>query len=158
MKYFMKVFLFFILLSFSKLSPADPPYKGKGGLIEAYGKIMGTYFTAISISEACGESLKYKDEAEKTIKNYLHTNQNVLNKSKSLLFKLALDNGGEDEKIRLEKEINSTINKLYPELKKSMKKDATSLSCATILGNMRKGMMDLEVVSLNEIHILDNNK
>ena len=65
--------LFFVLITTDTLA-GSAPYKGRGGQIEAYGMIMGTYFAALAAIEICGEDRAYERESEETARNYLNAN------------------------------------------------------------------------------------
>lgn len=131
------------------------PYKGEGGQIEAYGKIMGTYFVSLAFTEVCGEDPTYKGESENTARNYLNANQSLLNDVRKKLNVLAVRNGGEKERLRLNSEIQSALAQMENEAKVEAKKQVVSKkSCASILANLRKGVMDIKTQRGNEIALI----
>jgi hypothetical protein len=128
------------------------PYKGAGGQIEAYGMVMGTYFASLAFAEVCGEDPAYRGESEKTTRNYLNANQTLLNNLRKKLNALAIKNGGENERVRLNSEIQNALAQMENQAKSEARKQVVSKkSCASILANLRKGLMDLKTQRSNEI-------
>lgn len=128
------------------------PYKGVGGQIEAYGMVMGTYFASLAFTEVCGENPAYRGESEKTARNYLNENQTLLNTIRNKLNALAIKNGGEKERLRLNSEIKNALAQMESQAKYEARKQVVSKeSCASILANLRKGLMDLKTQRGNEI-------
>lgn len=133
------------------------PYKGVGGKIEAYGAIMGTYYASIAFTEICGENPSYKKESEETARNYLNANKSLLNNLKKKLNVSAIKYGGEKELMRLNSEIQNTLDQMWSDIKSEARKQVVSKkSCASILANLRKGVMDIKTLRGNEIALISN--
>ena len=131
------------------------PYKGVGGQIEAFGRVMGTYFAALAFIEVCSEDQRYKRESEDTARNYLNTNHGIFTDLRRRLDAAALQNGGEVEKRRLDSEIREALPSMQQEAKVVARKQVvSSASCASILANLRSGMMDLKTHRSREISLL----
>src|SRR5688500_5953788 len=123
MKYFV-VLLLALMTSNAWAGPAS--YKGKGGQIEAYGMVWGTYSAALAVIEICGENPSYKSESEETARNYLHANQTLFNKLGSKLRELAIQNGGEEERLRLKAELRNAGDTFGKQAREEMKKQVVN--------------------------------
>lgn len=150
-----KIAALLITLSSITALADSTPYKGVGGQIEAYGMVMGTYFAALAFTEVCGEDPTYRDESEKTARNYLNANQTLLNNLREKLDALAIENGGEKERLRLNSEIKNALAQMENQAKSEARKQVVSKkSCANILANLRKGLMDIKTQRGNEITLI----
>ncbi len=144
-------FLWIVLISTNALA-GSTPYKGRGGQIEAYGMIMGTYFAALAAIEICGENPAYERESEETARNYLNANHSLYIRLAKKLNELAIKNGGDKESLRLKSEIHDARASMEKQAKDEMRKQVVNKdSCTSILANIRKGVMDLKTQRGNEI-------
>lgn len=140
-----RILLAAVLLSVFGANVVAAPYKGSGGQIEAYGRVLGTYYAALAFVEVCAEDHQYKADAERTARNYLHENQTLLNGARRQLDVLALKNGGEAERTRLSAEIKEALGSMASEAKIAARRQVLNAkSCASILSNLRSGLMDLK--------------
>lgn len=131
------------------------PYKGRGGQIEAYGRVLGTYYAAMALVEVCAQDPRYKAEAERTAKNYLHENQTLLNSARRQLDVLALKHGGEGEKTRLHAEIKDALGSMADDAKVAARGQVLNFeSCTSILSNLRSGLMDLKTQRATDLALL----
>ena len=144
-------FLWIVLISTNALA-GSTPYKGRGGQIEAYGMIMGTYFAALAAIEICGENPAYERESEETARDYLNANHALYIRLAQKIKELAVKNGGDKESLRLKSEIHDARASMEKQAKDEMRKQVVDKdSCTSILANIRKGVMDLKTQRGNEI-------
>jgi hypothetical protein len=150
-----KIYIVWMLLVSLSDSAYPNAYKGIGGQIEAYGEIMGTYYAALAFIEICSADPIYTTEAEKTARNYLSENKPLLDNVRNKLDELAIKNGGEKERLRLKTEINNALHQMKSQLIVEAKKQVINeKSCANILANLRKGVMDIKTQRRNEVEII----
>lgn len=148
------VFFFFVLISTNALA-GSALYKGRGGQIEAYGMIMGTYYAALAAIEICGENPFYERESESTARNYLNANHALYIKVAQRLKDLAMANGGDKERLRLKAEIHDAQISIGKQAKDEMQKQVINKdSCASILANIRRGVMDLKTQRAREVALI----
>ncbi|MBT4365026.1 MAG: sel1 repeat family protein [Desulfobacteraceae bacterium] len=122
---------------------------------EAYGKIIGTYSIALSLTELCGEDPAYKKEAEETARNYLNANQAILNNIRKESDILIVKCGREKERLKLDDAMVQIRSMARSEARKQIVNDE---SCASILSNLRRGVVDLKNQHHNEItFIMDSS-
>ena len=131
------------------------PYEGVGGKVEAFGRIAGTYFAGLAFAEVCGEDPKYKRESEETARNYLNANHTTFIEIRKKLDAAASQYGGDKERQRLDAEIRGVMPSMEQEAKFHARKQVVSSeSCASILANLRRGLMDLKTQRGNEISLI----
>ena len=147
------VIILFILLYAS--SSVAAPYKGAGSKVEAFGKIMGTYSLALSFTEICSEDPAYKNESEQTAKKYLDNNQALINELNKKINQLAVENGGNQEQLRLNSEIKRSLLQMKSQTKKTANKAIVHKdSCSAILENLRNGTMDIKTKRSDEVALI----
>jgi hypothetical protein len=130
-------------------------YARVGGEIEAYGKVVGTYNISLAFTELCGKDPVYKKEAEETARNYISTNQAILNDLMKVLDGLAIKNGGEEERLDLNEAMNKMKVVMKPQfISEARKQIVNTQSCASILENLRIGVMDLNTQRRDEISLI----
>ena len=131
------------------------PYKGRGGKIEAFGRVAGTYFAGLAFAEVCGEDLRYKRESEETARNYLNANHKTYLDLRKQLDVAAMQLGGGEERMRLGAEITGALPLMQQQAKVEARKQiVNSESCASILANLRRGLMDLKTQRGDEIALI----
>ncbi len=131
------------------------PYNGRGGKIEAFGRVTGTYLASFAFVEVCGENPRYKHESEETARNYLNANQAVYLNLRKDLDTAAWQFGGDTERKRLQAEITDAIPAIEQEMREAARKQVTNpQSCASILANLRSGWMDLKTQRASEISLI----
>jgi hypothetical protein len=145
-----------ILLCLSLVhAQAVAPYNGRGGKIEAFGRVSGTYLASFAFIEVCGEDPRYTRESEETARNYLNANQAVYLNLRKHLYAAAWQFGGDAERKRLQAEIADAIPVMEQQMREEAQKQVINpQSCASILANLRSGWMDLKTQRASEISII----
>jgi hypothetical protein len=130
-------------------------YKGRGGQIEAYGILVGTYFIGQKAAEVCGKYPSLKAESDTAGKRYVSSNKPLLDRVTQRLRQLAQMNGGEVESRRLKAEIDAALPYFKIAGTQEVSKLATGVTaCNNILSNLKKGQWDLQVRHPNEIRTI----
>lgn len=132
-------------------SPAAPTYSSREN---AYGRIVGTYWSALSVAEVCLDYKALQTESRATSKVYVASNKSLYNKVEKKMRELSTENDGVAAAKKLQSEVNQmTSNKL--EMHSEVRKTASSEAvCATMLKNIKAGQWDIAKRNPRELTLI----
>jgi hypothetical protein len=128
------------------------PYKGTGGLIEAFGNVATVFYGSWQLAEGCKRFPKLASRAETSKLRYASVNQPVFEMVIRAMDKVALMNGGPGELERLKKEVQAAKPQIDSAVKAANLEVAyDERSCNLALSLLNSGASDLRVRTSKDV-------
>lgn len=135
-------------------SPPAPSYSSQEN---AYGRIVGTYWSALSVAEVCLEYKNLQTESRATSKAYVASNKSLYGKVEKRMRELAIANGGVVAAEKLQSEVYQLISNKSEMLNEVRKTASSETMCATMLKNLKAGQWNIAKRNPHELSaILEN--
>jgi hypothetical protein len=119
---------------------AAPPYSSQEN---AYGRIVGTYWSALSVMEVCLEYKSLRTEAQAASKSYTASNRPLYDRTGKRMLELARENGGTIAAEKLQAEVHQMTSNKAEMLSEVRKTASSEAMCSTMLRNLRAGQWDI---------------
>lgn len=138
---------------FAPLIPT-PPAPSYSPQENAYGRIVGTYWSALSVAEVCLDYKNLQTESRAARKIYVASNKSLYDKVEKRMRELATANGGVAAAEKLQSEVNQMISNKSEMLSEVRKTAASETMCATMLKNLKAGQWDITKRNPHELSVI----
>lgn len=136
------------------LASPNPSY---GSQQNAYGRIIGTYWSALSVTEVCLEYPGLRVDAKAVAKSYTSSNKSLYGRIEKRMLELATESGGDTAAKQLQAEVQQMISN-KAEMQSDVRKTASSEAmCSTMLKNLKAGLWDIAQRNPREMRLILGN-
>lgn len=133
---------------------SSPPAPSYGSQQNAYGRIIGTYWSALSVTEVCQEYQNLRADSKAIAKSYTSSNRSLYEKVEKRMLKLATENGGAVAAEKLQTEVQQMISNKAEMLSEVRKTASSEVMCSTMLKNLKAGQWDISQRNPRELSMI----
>ena len=119
------------------------PAASYGTQQNAYGRIVGTYWSALSVTEVCQDYQNLRADSKALSKFYITSNRNIYEKVERRMLEIATETGGAIAAEKLKTEVQQMISNKAEMLREVRKSASSEVMCSTMLNNLKAGQWDI---------------
>lgn len=133
---------------------SSSPAPSYGTQQNAYGRIVGTYWSALSVTEVCQEYQSLRADSKAIAKIYTSSNRSLYEKVERRMLQLATENGGAAAAEKLQTEVQQMISDKAEMLSEVRKTASSEVKCSTMLKNLKAGQWDIAQRNPKELSMI----